>query len=235
MLFYLHWSNFETSGWVLFSWGLIVPGEPSTKRAVKPIIRYTLIFSGAFIGGVYLHEVGHAVAGWVNGVAVVPTPAKEYVLQYQLPWSKEIWIALGGVIGTTVAVLAAGLYFWRKPCFDREAVLAGALLPPGFYSLRLLFVGRGHGGTEWQAAQAALGLPPAGHAIDAFFLCLLIAGLIVWGIRLRPTLSPLLRLVTLAIVGIILLVALQVGNNAVFDRMFPSVRVINVPAGLDAR
>jgi hypothetical protein len=33
----------------------------------------------------------------VNGVAVFPTPAKEYVLQAQLDWSKEIWVALGGV------------------------------------------------------------------------------------------------------------------------------------------
>jgi hypothetical protein len=35
-----------------------------------------------------------------------------------LHWSKEIWIALGGVIGTTVAALAAALYFWRQPCSD---------------------------------------------------------------------------------------------------------------------
>ena len=40
--------------------------------------------SGSLIAGVYLHEVGQAVAGWVNGVAVVPTPAKEYILQSQL-------------------------------------------------------------------------------------------------------------------------------------------------------
>jgi hypothetical protein len=202
---------------------------------MKLSIRYMLLFLGAIVAGVYLHELGHAVAGWVNGVAVVPTPAKEYVLQSPLGWNKEIWISLGGVLGTTVAVLAAGLYFWRKPCLNREAILAGALLPLGLYTLRFLVVRRGHDETEWQAAQTALGLPPAGHAIDVFFLCLLIAGIIVWGIRLHPRLSSFLRLVIVGIAGIILLVALQTANNAVFDRMFPVVKVVNVPAGLDPR
>ena len=115
---------------------------------MKLSIRYMLIFSGALIAGVYLHEVGHAVAGWVEGVAVIPTPAKEYVLQSQLDWSKDIWIALGGVIGSTVAALAAGVYFWRKPCSDNEVILAGALVPVGLYTLRFLLVGRGHDETE---------------------------------------------------------------------------------------
>jgi hypothetical protein len=45
----------------------------------------------------------------------------------------------------------------------------------------------------------------------------------------------LLRLVILAAVGIVLLISLQAGNNAVFDRLFPVVKVVNMPAGLDAR
>jgi len=64
---------------------------------------------------------------------------------------------------------------------------------------------------------------------------LLIAGFVVWGIRRRPRLSSFIRLVTLAIFGMILLIGLQAGNNAVFDRLFPVVKVVNVPAGLDAR
>ena len=39
----------------------------------------------------------------------------------------------------------------------------------------------------------------------------------------------------LATIGIISLGALQGGNNAVFDRMFPVVKVVNQPARLDAR
>jgi hypothetical protein len=193
------------------------------------------LFVGALTVGVYLHEIGHAVAGWIMGIAVVPTPAKEYVLQSQLAWNKEIWISFGGPVGTTVAALAAILYFWRKPCSDREALLAGAFLPLGLYSLRFLLVGRGHDGTEWQAAQTALGLPPAGHAIDVFFVCLLIGGLAVWFFRLHPPLRSLLRLAALGIAGTVFLIGLQAANNAVFDQAFPHVRIINVPAGLDPR
>jgi len=39
----------------------------------------------------------------------------------------------------------------------------------------------------------------------------------------------------MSIIGIILLVVLQAGNNAVFDRVFPVVKVVNLPARLDAR
>jgi hypothetical protein len=39
----------------------------------------------------------------------------------------------------------------------------------------------------------------------------------------------------LAIFGIILLIGLQAGNNAVLGRIFPVVKVVNAPAGLDAR
>ncbi|MFZ0819446.1 MAG: hypothetical protein WAM91_05210 [Candidatus Acidiferrales bacterium] len=202
---------------------------------MKLSIRYVLFFSVAVIAGVYLHEIGHAVVGWMEGVAVVPTPAKEYVLQSQLGWDNETWIALGGPIGTTVAALAAALYFWRKPRPASEAILFGAFLPLASYSLRFLIVGRGHDDIEWQAAQAALGLRPSGHAIDVFFLCLFITGLAVWFFRLRPLLWSWLRLATMMIVGIVLLIALQVGNNAVFDHHFPLVKIINVPAGLDPR
>jgi hypothetical protein len=202
---------------------------------MKLSIRYVLLFSGALIAGVYLHEIGHTVVGWIEGVAIVPTPAKEYVLQTELDWHKEIWIALGGPIGTTVAALTAALYFWRKPSPESEAILFGAFLPLGFYSLRFLVVGRGHDGLEWQAAQTALGLRPAGHTIDVFFLCLFIAGLSIWVFRLHPTLRTWLRLATMVICGVVLLIVLQVGNNAVFDHRFPIVKIVNVPAGLGPR
>lgn len=48
---------------------------------MKATIRHALVFTGTVVAGVYLHEIGHAVAGWIQGIAVVPTPAKEFVLQ----------------------------------------------------------------------------------------------------------------------------------------------------------
>jgi hypothetical protein len=203
---------------------------------MKANLRYALVFIGATLGGFYLHEIGHAVAGWIQGIAVVPTPAKEYILQSQVPWSQEVWIALGGPVGTTLAVTAAALYFLRERRPEAEAVLLGALVGPCFYTIRFLLAGRGHDGLEWKAAQAALGLAPNGHALDVFFLCLWIAGIALWGSRLRfPLRHSLLKFVGLVLAGGVLLVALQVGNNALFDRHFPRTKVVNTPSGLDPR
>jgi hypothetical protein len=203
---------------------------------MKASVRYASVFAGTTIAGVYLHEFGHAVAGWMQGIAVVPTPAKEYILRSQVYWNQEIWIALGGIVGTTLAIVGATLYFLRERRPIAEAVLLGALIPPCLYTIRFLLVGRGHDGSEWQAAQTALGLAPAGHGIDVLFLCLPLAGIIVWGSRLRfPLRYSLLRLFGLAIAGVILLIALQVGNNSLFDRFFPATRVVNAPSGLDPR
>jgi uncharacterized SAM-binding protein YcdF (DUF218 family) len=203
---------------------------------MKAQVRYALVFMGATLVGVYLHEIGHAVAGWVQGIAVVPTPAKEYILRSQVSWSQEIWISLGGPVGTTLAEVGAMLYFWRERRQEAEAVLLGALIPPGLYTFRFLLAGRGHDGVEWQATQTALGLAPAGHAIDVFFLCLWLAGIILWGSRLRfPLRYSLLRFAGLALAGFILLVVVQVGNNRLFDRHLPDARVVNTPSGLDPR
>ena len=148
---------------------------------------------------------------------------------------EETKIALGGVAATTLAALAAILYLWRKQRPAAEAILAGALVPLGFYTLRFLLIGRGHDGWEWQEAQAALGLPPGGHTLDWFFLCFLVLGIIVWAIRLHPRLRQwLVKLPALAIGGILLLIALQVINNLVFNRCFRDT-TIEVPAELDLR
>jgi hypothetical protein len=203
---------------------------------MKASVRYALVFAGATLAGVYLHEIGHAAAGWMQGIAVVPSPTKEYILRPQVYWNQEIWIALGGVVGTTLAAVGATLYFLRVRSPVAEAVLFGALIPPWAYTIRFLLQGRGHDDTEWQAAQTALGLMPAGHGIDVFFLSLSLAGILIWGFRMRVPLGySLLKLVGLAIGGTILLVALQVANNKLFDRVFPANQVVGAPSGLDPR
>lgn len=154
--------------------------------AIKLSVRYLWLFCGALIAGVFLHEIGHAAVGWMEVIPAVPTPAKEYVLQSQSVWGQEIWIDLGGVAGTTVAAFAAPLHFWRKPCLENEAILVGAFVPPGIYSVRFFLIGPGHDDVEWQAAQTALGLVPSGHAIEVFFLCVLIVGFVAWIFRLCP-------------------------------------------------
>jgi hypothetical protein len=52
--------------------------------AMKLSVRYGVLFCGAAIAGVYLHEIGHAAVGRMDGVATIPTAAKEYVTFFSL-------------------------------------------------------------------------------------------------------------------------------------------------------
>lgn len=206
------------------------------ERSAKATLWFLTIFVASIIGGACVHELGHGIAGWMQGVAVVPTPFKEYVLQEEMDWRQQAWIALGGVAGTVLLVAGVLIWYIHKDGVYSDPVLAGVLLTPFAYTVRFLLVGRGHDGLEWQAAQAALGLSPSGHAVDIVFLVLVVLGIIMW-IVLRHTslnLSTLARAGGLVVIGIVVLVVLQVSNNAMFDGFFPNVRIVNVPAVLKA-
>jgi uncharacterized membrane protein len=168
---------------------------------------------------------------------VVPTPAKEYVLRDEVEWAQETWMSLGGVAATVLLVVCAPIWYARHPRPAADAVLGVVLVPLFAYTIRFLLVGRGHDGTEWQAAQSALGATPSGHLVDILLLCLLLAGAAAWIIRRRSSLpSPAAaRAAGLMLVGVVLLVVLQVANNALFDRCFPATQTANVPEGPDPR
>lgn len=89
-------------------------------------IRVPATFAGSCIGGIYVHEIGHALFGWLQGIPVVPTPAKEYILLAQLDWQPRAWISLGGVAATTAFVI--GMLFWylRHDVRVADSALAGA-------------------------------------------------------------------------------------------------------------
>lgn len=197
-------------------------------------LRFASIFIATCLGGCYLHEIGHAVFGWVQGISVLPTPAKEYILRAEVDWNQRAWISLGGVAATVLLVLGVILWHSRTRGSDADAVLAGVLVVPFAYTLRFSLAGRGHDGLEWQGAQSALGANPAGHVVDLLFLCILSAGLFVWGFRKRRSMRPtlLIKAVGLAVAGVLLLVFLQVTNNALFDRFFQKTAIVNVPSGI---
>jgi len=198
---------------------------------MKNILRFVTVFVGALIGSAFLHELGHAVAGWMQGVPVLPTPLKEYVLRDQIEWHQEMWIALGGVAGTVLVAVGTLIWHMRKDRIHGDAILAGVLLIPFAYTMRFLLVGRGHDGLEWQAAQSALGASPSGHAVDMMFLVVCLVAMVTWMVRSRGSLqaSSLVKIAGLIVVGIALLIALQVVNNMLFDPFFPKTRTINLP------
>ena len=198
--------------------------------------RFLVLFAAAIVGASFVHELGHAVAGWLQGVAVVPTPFKEYVLRDEIVWREYAWIALGGVGGSVLAVLGTLAWYLKRDRASGDAILAGAILIPLAYTVRFLLEGRGHDGLEWQAAQSALGADPAGHAVDFVFLALFVVGFAAWLFRRRAALgvSTVARLAGLLVVGIVFIIVFQVTNNLLFDRFFPKTRILDVPPMAEA-
>jgi hypothetical protein len=204
---------------------------------VREIVRFFVIFAATCIGGVFVHEFGHAMGGWVQGIVVVPTPAKEYILQAHVEWQQMTWIALGGVAATTFLTFGTVIWYVRQSQPTADAVLAGMLVPPLAYTVRFLLVGRGHDDIEWQAAQSALGAAPAGHAIDLLFACLSIVGIAAWiGLRGRSLRgSSIAKAAGLMFCGLVLLVIIQIANNVLFDGFFQYTQTLNKPPMLDPR
>jgi hypothetical protein len=165
-----------------------------------------------------VHELGHCLVAWLNGCPAIPTPAKEYLLRPVTP-EVQNQVALGGIVGSIVSLAAALAWFVRRPNPGQSALLAGTMALPGFYVLRFVLAGRGHDGTEFQEAQAALGFAYAGHAVDWLFVALfaMATALWFWRIRPRPTARLAGRLLLGAMAALVVLVLLQVVNNAVFD------------------
>jgi hypothetical protein len=178
-------------------------------------------FAAAIVAAVFIHELGHCTVAWLHGYPAIPTPAKEYILK-PLPEGVQNQMALGGIIGSVIALVAASLWFHLRPGAISSSVLAGAMSPPGFYTLRFILAGRGHDATEFQEAQAALGLSYAGHGADWLFVSLFAMATVFWfcRTRARPTPKFAVRLVVGAIAALVILVLLQSINNRLFDPLF---------------
>lgn len=183
------------------------------------------IFAAAIVLSVFIHELGHCTVAWVHGYPAIPTPAKEYILK-PLPEGMQNQMALGGIVGSVIALVAASLWFQLRPGAISSSMLAGAMTMPGFYTLRFVLAGRGHDATEFQEAQAALGMSYAGHGVDWLFVGLFVAVTLFWfgRTRARPTLKLVGRLVVGAIAALVFLVLLQSINNRVFDPLFEPVQ-----------
>jgi hypothetical protein len=202
-------------------------GNPDSASLLDRTIPW-FWFVGAVVASIFLHELGHCSVAWLHGYPAIPTPAKEYILR-PLSEAAQYQVALGGIFGSVLALFVAGFcrYRYLTPTFS--AIFAGAMLPPGFYTLRFILAGPGHDATEFQEAQAALGLPYAGHSADWFFLGLFVAAAAFWFLLTRPRLTPrqLGRLFAGAFAGLLVLILLQSVNNIIFDRLFESGPIQN--------
>jgi hypothetical protein len=192
---------------------------PSAAGQRSP--RLWFAFIAAIVASLFVHEVGHCAVAWLHGCPAIPTPAKEYLLK-PLPTAAQNEVALGGILGSVAALVGALYWLYRKPGPLRSALVAGAMTMPGFYGLRFFLAGRGHDATEFQDAQAALGLSYSGHALDWLFIGLFTLAAAVWFWRARPSIGFRLarRLLLGSVTALAVVVLLQLGNNALFDPLF---------------
>jgi hypothetical protein len=63
---------------------------------------------GVIRQSVFIHELGHCTIVWLHGYPAIPTPAKEYILK-PLPEAFQNQMALGGIIGSVLALVAAAV------------------------------------------------------------------------------------------------------------------------------
>ena len=98
-----------------------------------------------------------------------------------------------------------------------SAILAGAIASPAMYVIRFILKGRGHDDTEFQEAQAALGLSYSGHFLDWFFIGLTGTITAIWFAKCKPGYTIAGRILAGTILTFIFLVVLQKVNNAIFD------------------
>jgi hypothetical protein len=185
----------------------------------KSEIKIWFVYFVTIIIADFIHELGHCMIAWVNGIPAIPTPAKTYTLE-NLPVHLTNAFSLGGIAGTIVFSLVIVLAYLFSSSNFNSAVLAGALANPGMYSFLFFFKGRGHSGSEFQNAQAALGQSYSGHFLDWLLISIFIVGAITWFIKSKPGLKIIPRIIIGIVISILFLSALQDLNNKIFDPLF---------------
>ena len=82
--------------------------QSSVTLAARPSPACWLVFAAAIVVSVFVHELGHCTVPWLHGYPAIPTPAKEYILK-PLPEAVQNQMALGGIIGSVLALVAAAV------------------------------------------------------------------------------------------------------------------------------
>lgn len=178
-----------------------------------------LVYFSTVFAGIYLHEIGHCAVAWVNGKRAIPTPAKEYLLDH-VSSNLQLYISLGGIVGTVLFSMIIFYLYVKAPLTFPKPVFAAALASPGLYSFLYLLKGRGHDATEFQEAQAAMGLSYSGHAVDYLFLSVFFLGTVLWIWFSKPSLKMIPRVLLASVLTVIFIAGLQTINNRIFDPLF---------------
>ncbi len=186
---------------------------------MKETIKTWATYFGFVLLSVYTHELGHSIVSWMMGYKSVPTFAKEYALE-TIPPQAQQYVSLGGILGNVLFVVIAAAFYFKSVFKYKTALFAAAIASPGVYTILFLLKGRGHDSTEFQEAQAALGLNYPGHSADFLFLFVFLAGLVILCVTVKLNSKIVARFLLGSLLTILFMVALQTVNNRIFDRFF---------------
>jgi hypothetical protein len=175
--------------------------------------------------GIWIHETGHCIPAWFHGYAAFPSPANEYILH---PVSTDLnqSVSLGGYIGTVLFIIIIVLVFLLTNFKFKSELYAGATAIIGMYCTLILFNGRGHGGHEFQEAQAAMGFTYSGHSMDVFVIALFISLSLIWFFYKKPKFNIFWRLLIGSVITFLFFIFYEWINNLIFDPIFKSQAII---------
>jgi hypothetical protein len=186
-----------------------------SRDQMKPWTFYFLVV----LLTIFFHELGHCIVAWAHGIRAIPTPAKEYTID-RIPVRLKYFISAGGVAATLIASVTGIIVFSVNQTKSSSIFLAGVMASPFVYTILFIFKGRGHGDTEFQETQYALGLSYSGHFLDWALVLLCLVAVVLWYLVARPGYKSLPKILLGALLTFGFIVALQIANNALFDPIF---------------
>jgi hypothetical protein len=189
-------------------------------------LRFLLLLIVAAIVSTLLHELGHCVFYWAQGVPAAMSVTKEYPLTDITASQYAIGSAGGPLFSIAAVVLAVSLYRRRREAGPLKGFLSALILTGAFYFIlrSLIALLKGRGG-ELDSAASLLGLDY--RAAIVVFVAVIAVSFYLW-IRAggpRFSLKHAGYFVVLLIGYVIFVVALQSIDQSLFWAKFPSVEI----------
>lgn len=192
----------------------------------KTAIRFTLLVFAAAIVSTLLHELGHCVFYWLQGIPAAMSLTKEYPLR-DITATQYAIGSVGGPFSNMVQiVVAAWLYQSESFTRMRKQLLSAFILANVFYFiLRGLLALLKRRGRELDSAANLIGMDY--RVVVAVFFCIALIVLYLWikASKTRITLRRSLAFVGLFFGYFVVMVGVQVFDQELFWRKFPTIQI----------
>jgi hypothetical protein len=192
----------------------------------KTAIRFTLLVFAAAIVSALLHELGHCVFYWLQGIPAAMSLTKEYPLRDITAMQYAIG-SVGGPFSNMVQIIVA-VWLYQSGAFSRtrKQLLSAFIFANVFYFiLRGLVALLKRQGGELDSAASLIGLDY--RVVVAVFFCITLIVLYLWikASKTRITLARSLAFVGLFFGYFAVMVGVQVFDEALFWHKFPTIQI----------